>query len=175
MARPRGFIRDTIARLHGSVCLPRSTAGAHGIAARARHALGVALLLGIMASGVPAVAQTCGDADGNGTVTVSDGVQVLREAASLPNDCTASVCDVDADGTISVADAVNVLRAAAELPATLTCTKTECQECDFFADEEECQEGLSCTECLDECADEDRARCVPDDADEVRCSDGIYG
>jgi hypothetical protein len=65
---------------------------------------------------------TCGDADGNGTVTLTDGVNVLRGAAGLPGACdTSSLCDVDGNGTLSVTDGVNVLRAAAALPASLTC------------------------------------------------------
>ena len=63
----------------------------------------------------PAAAQTCGDANGNGTITVTDGVQALRAAAELPSSCTASRCDVDGDETISVTDGVNVLRGAAGL------------------------------------------------------------
>jgi alpha-mannosidase len=64
---------------------------------------------------------SCGDADGSGTVTVTDGVLVLRAAAGLSSPCSPAVCDVDASGTITVTDGVNVLRAAALLPAQLTC------------------------------------------------------
>jgi hypothetical protein len=63
----------------------------------------------------------CGDADGNGSVTVSDGVQVLRAAAELSSSCTLARCDVDGNGTISVSDGVNVLRGAADLPFTADC------------------------------------------------------
>ena len=63
----------------------------------------------------------CGDADGNGSVTVSDGVQVLRAAAELSSSCTLARCDVDGNGAISVSDGVNVLRAAADLPFTPNC------------------------------------------------------
>jgi hypothetical protein len=63
----------------------------------------------------------CGDADGNGTVTVTDGVHVLRAGAGLSSDCTQAVCDVDASGSVSVTDAVNVLRAAAGLPSATNC------------------------------------------------------
>ncbi len=65
--------------------------------------------------------QLCGDADGSGTITVTDGVLTLRAAAELSTSCTVEVCDVDGSGGISVTDGVNVLRAAAGLPATLTC------------------------------------------------------
>jgi hypothetical protein len=63
----------------------------------------------------------CGDADQNGTITVTDGVQTLRAAAELSSNCTPERCDVDASGTISVSDGVNVLRAAAGLSFTANC------------------------------------------------------
>lgn len=75
------------------------------------------------AGACPALLSECGDADGNGTITVSDGVNVLRGAAGLPNSCTSlAVCDVDANGVMSVTDGVNVLRAAAGLPVDLSCS-----------------------------------------------------
>jgi hypothetical protein len=70
-----------------------------------------------------AVGSAC-DADGDGHVGVSDGVNVLRAAAGLPSTCGAdeiasqSTCDVDGDGHVGVSDGVNVLRAAAELSST---------------------------------------------------------
>ena len=63
----------------------------------------------------------CGDADGSGAVTVTDGVQTLRAAAALESTCTLARCDVNANGTITVTDGVQVLRAAAGLPITGTC------------------------------------------------------
>jgi hypothetical protein len=66
-------------------------------------------------------ASICGDADGSGTVTVTDGVQTLRAAAALPSFCFPSRCDVDGSGTVSVTDGVNVLRAAASLPFSAAC------------------------------------------------------
>ena len=66
-------------------------------------------------------AAVCGDADGNGEVTVSDGVQALRAAADLPSSCTLDRCDVDDSGAVSVSDGVNVLRAAAALPFPNAC------------------------------------------------------
>jgi hypothetical protein len=77
-------------------------------------------MLIVVACATGATAQTCGDADGNGSVSVADGVRVLRAAAGL-GDCDPRACDADGNGTVSVADAVNVLRAAAGLAATLTC------------------------------------------------------
>jgi hypothetical protein len=66
-------------------------------------------------------ASICGDADGSGTVTVTDGVQTLRAAAALPTLCVPSRCDVDGSGSVSVTDGVNVLRAAAGLLSAAAC------------------------------------------------------
>jgi hypothetical protein len=63
----------------------------------------------------------CGDADGSGSVTVTDGVQVLRAAAGLSSPCTAARCDVNGSGTITVTDGVQVLRDAAGLPTDPRC------------------------------------------------------
>lgn len=67
------------------------------------------------------LAQTCGDVDGNGGVTVADGVQTLRAAAGLASGCTVAVCDVDGGGTITLTDGILVLRAAAGLSDPLEC------------------------------------------------------
>jgi hypothetical protein len=69
----------------------------------------------------PVAAQTCGDADGSGAVTVTDGVQTLRAAAGLSSSCTAATCDVDGSGSITVTDGVNVLRKAEGLSAPSAC------------------------------------------------------
>jgi hypothetical protein len=63
----------------------------------------------------------CGDVDDNDSVTVTDGVQVLRAAAGLTSDCTEAICDVDVSGTIGVTDGVLVLRKAAGLPIAENC------------------------------------------------------
>lgn len=70
-----------------------------------------------------AAAHDCGDADDSGSVTVTDGVQVLRSAAGLSSTCSqhADSCDVDGSGTTSVSDGVNVLRKAAGLTITESC------------------------------------------------------
>jgi hypothetical protein len=68
-----------------------------------------------------ATAQLCGDADGDGSVTINDGVQTLRAAASLSSTCGADVCDVTGDGSITLVDGINVLRAAASLSAQNAC------------------------------------------------------
>ncbi len=64
---------------------------------------------------------TCGDADGSGAVTVTDGVQTLRAAAGLTSPCTLATCDVNGSGAITVTDGVSVLRGAAGLPLGGTC------------------------------------------------------
>jgi hypothetical protein len=80
------------------------------------------MLLGLACVAVPAArAQECGDADGNGSVTVTDGVQTLRAAAELPSSCTVGICDMDGNGSVTVTDGVSVLRKAAELPASEEC------------------------------------------------------
>jgi hypothetical protein len=66
--------------------------------------------------------EVCGDADGSGSVTLTDGVQTLRAAAGLSSSCTPARCDVDGNGAVSLTDGVQVLRAAAGLPITGTCT-----------------------------------------------------
>jgi hypothetical protein len=66
-------------------------------------------------------AETCGDPDASGSVTVTDGVQTLRAAAGLSSSCTNATCDIDGNGTITVTDGVNVLRLAAGLSVTLGC------------------------------------------------------
>ncbi len=63
----------------------------------------------------------CGDADGNGQVTVTDGVNVLRAATGLSDTCRLTSCDVDGNESITVTDGVNVLRTAAGLGASITC------------------------------------------------------
>jgi hypothetical protein len=83
--------------------------------------LAVAALVLTMAVGAEAQAQVCGDADGDGAVTVNDGVLVLRAAAFLSSSCTPALCDIDVSGDITVADGVIVLRKAAALPITENC------------------------------------------------------
>jgi hypothetical protein len=83
-----------------------------------------ALLLLTSVAAPAFAADLCGDADGNGSVTVSDGVQTLRAAAGLSTTCTPARCDLDGGGSVTVSDGVNVLRAAAELSVNLSCPST---------------------------------------------------
>lgn len=70
-----------------------------------------------------ASAQTCGDANGDGAVTVTDGVQALRAAAGLSSICDEG-CDVDGSGSVTVTDGVNILRGAAGLSFAAACDFT---------------------------------------------------
>lgn len=72
-------------------------------------------------------ARLCGDADNNGTVSVTDGVNVLRSAASLSSIATRECCDMDFNGSISVTDGVLTLRAAADLPGA-TCLEEQIRD-----------------------------------------------
>ncbi len=77
----------------------------------------------LVLAAIPGWAEVCGDPDGSGTLTVTDGVQVLRAAAGLSSGCFPQICDVDGNGNIGVTDGVNVLRAAAGLSASTTCNE----------------------------------------------------
>ncbi len=93
---------------------------------RKRETTMVGLVLGLLVLGLaaaPAAAQVCGDANGDGDVTVSDGVQALRAAADLSSICDAG-CDVDGNGSVTVSDGVNILRKAADLPVNEACDFT---------------------------------------------------
>lgn len=81
----------------------------------------VITLAALLALSGSASAQICGDADNNGQVSVTDGVQALRAAAGLPSSCTLATCDVDGNGSITVTDGVNILRKTAGLPISENC------------------------------------------------------
>ena len=56
------------------------------------------------------------DVDGDGVVTVSDALSVLRIASGISEEeATPLKGDVDADGALTVADALAILRVAAGL------------------------------------------------------------
>jgi len=76
-----------------------------------RFATVVLVLLAAVAAGpLVGVAHSRCDANGDGVISVSDGVQVLRAAAQLPSLCNLDACDANRDGAITVGDGVNVLR-----------------------------------------------------------------
>ncbi|MEO7438628.1 MAG: hypothetical protein ABI080_24330 [Candidatus Binatia bacterium] len=79
----------------------------------------------VFASASVADAATCGDANRTGSVTVTDGVLVLRAAASLPSNCPQERCDMNVDGGISVTDGVLALRVAAGIQAQVACSATQ--------------------------------------------------
>ncbi|MCH5279031.1 MAG: dockerin type I repeat-containing protein [Christensenellaceae bacterium] len=51
-----------------------------------------------------------GDADGDGALTVSDAVMVLRQALGITDSCSLEQCDVNCSGEVEVADALMILR-----------------------------------------------------------------
>lgn len=55
--------------------------------------------------------ETCGDPDGDGSITASDALHVLRSAVGL-EPCDGSICDVDGSGSTSALDALKVLAIA---------------------------------------------------------------
>ena len=73
-------------------------------------------------------AELCGDADGSGAVTVTDGVQTLRAAAGLASSCGAGRCDLDGSGAVTVSDGVNVLRKAAGVAVDEQCPAASTSE-----------------------------------------------
>lgn len=87
----------------------------------ARTACALALGSAFVLRAPLAAAQVCGDADGNGVVSVSDGVRALQAAAGLADRCETARCDLDGSGGVGVSDGVNVLRVAAGLPALTAC------------------------------------------------------
>ena len=86
---------------------------------------GVLSLVGLLGGALPAMAhaQQCGDVDGSGTLTDTDGVNVFRQATGLSSSCAndTTLCDVDGDGTVTQADGLAVLRAAGGLPISFLC------------------------------------------------------
>lgn len=80
-------------------------------------ALAAVAVVGALATAAWAV---CGDANGDGEVSVSDGVQALRAAAGLSSACDDD-CDVDGNGAFTVTDGVNILRDAGGLASIRMC------------------------------------------------------
>jgi hypothetical protein len=86
---------------------------------------GVAVVATVLASAAAAAAATCGDANRTGSVTVTDGVLVLRAAAQLPSTCPRERCDMNVDGGISVTDGVLALRVAAGITTSVACSASQ--------------------------------------------------
>ena len=124
-------------------------------------------------NGESAPGAACGDPDGDGTITASDALFILRTAVGL-RFCESLWCDVDASGRTTATDALAALGRAVDLehalvcPTTTTTTTTssstsiavdECfddQDCvDYGWDEKLCC-GYHCCEC-----DNDDSDCAP--------------
>ncbi len=63
---------------------------------------------------------SCGDFDGDGSVTASDALGTLGVAVGAGS-CVFARCDVDKDGSIAASDALEVLRSAVGQPVALDC------------------------------------------------------
>jgi hypothetical protein len=79
----------------------------------------------VLVSVTPGDAASCGDANRTGTVTVTDGVLVLRAAAQLPAICPRERCDMNVDGGVSVTDGVLALRVAAGIQTQVACSASQ--------------------------------------------------
>jgi hypothetical protein len=93
-----------------------------------REIVGTMVVLGIVVlSGIgSAEAASCGDANRTGTVTVTDGVLILRMAAQLPGTvCPLERCDMNLDNQISVTDGVLALRVAAGIQTNVACSSSQ--------------------------------------------------
>jgi hypothetical protein len=64
--------------------------------------------------------QSCGDADGNGSITSTDALFALATSVGS-RDCSASICDVDASGSVTSTDALRILRSAVGNDVVLVC------------------------------------------------------
>ncbi len=113
----------------------------------------------------------CGEPSGDGQITPTDALYVLRAAVGSAT-CPLCVCDVDDSGTIAASDALRVLRYAIGLPVTMACpacTPATCgdgivnqvsEQCDV-PDDDGCP-GLCLSDCTCACdADGDGAMAQP--------------
>lgn len=149
----------------------RSVAATASPTLRCRVTTVAATLIFVLGAWGHVRAETCGDADGSGSVTVTDGVTVLRAAANLPSTCSMVVCDVDGSGTITVTDGVNVLRGAAGLPMTCRDTLGACgragrvcpagEHCVDIPNDD-CDPGQGDPDCPGICERESSAQCAED-------------
>jgi hypothetical protein len=86
----------------------------------------IGLGVAVLAAAAPAAGATCGDANRTGTVTVTDGVLVLRAAAELPATvCPKERCDMNLDDRVTVTDGVLALRVAAGIQTSVACSSTQ--------------------------------------------------
>ena len=68
----------------------------------------------------PYIAQACGDADANGTLTARDALIALRTAIGTDT-CALTICDAARDGDVTAGDALRLLAAAVGLDVVLAC------------------------------------------------------
>jgi hypothetical protein len=73
----------------------------------------------VLAGGRPAHA-SCGDFNGDGSISATDALGVLRAAVGLVV-CKQKACDVDGSGKISATDALSTLKAAVGQPVAMAC------------------------------------------------------
>jgi len=135
-------------------------------------------------NGISAAGATCGDPTGDGVITATDALLVLRAGVRLVF-CELLYCDADQSGRIAATDALLVLQAAVASPSALSCptttlpptTSTTWISVDECFSDEDCMSygdpdrpyccGYQCAECtLDEhCPSEEYCRgdcvCVP--------------
>ncbi|TFH22267.1 MAG: hypothetical protein E4H03_08780 [Myxococcales bacterium] len=65
----------------------------------------------------------CGDADDNGSRTVTDSAIVLQAAVGLRTDCDPGRCDTSGDGAMTVTDSQILLLNVVGLPVEVRCTR----------------------------------------------------
>ena len=94
-----------------------------------RNAIGVVVagfvVAGILLATAGSAGAQCGDANRTGSVTVSDGVLVLRAAAQLPANCPQERCDMNLDDQVTVTDGVLALRIAAGITTKAACSSAQ--------------------------------------------------
>src|ERR1051325_1128884 len=86
----------------------------------------IGLLIALLGTSNAATAGSCGDANRTGTVTVTDGVLILRAAAQLPGTiCPRERCDMNLDNALTVTDGVLALRVAAGIQTSTSCSSAQ--------------------------------------------------
>jgi cysteine-rich repeat protein len=65
---------------------------------------------------------TCGDIDGNGSVTATDAKRTLNVAVGLAADCSLVRCDVNSTGSVTATDARMILNESVGLDVALDCS-----------------------------------------------------
>jgi len=86
----------------------------------------ISLLILVLLGGAMAIyGQTCGDVDGNGTVTIVDALKVAQAYVGLnPTNYNAAVADVDNNGGVDIIDALKIAQYYVGLITALNCGGT---------------------------------------------------